>query len=57
MWNSPATREAIAVTYAQGMAACRRGEPLDNNPYDPEGQTGRLYTAWSKGWRKEQCSS
>jgi hypothetical protein len=57
MWDSPATQEAIAVTYAQGMAACRRGEPLDNNPYDPEGQTGRLYTAWSKGWRKEQCSS
>ena len=54
MYDSPATQEAIAVTWAQGMAACRRNEPIDNNPYNPEGLTGRLYTAWSKGWEAEK---
>ena len=58
LFESAATQEAIAITYAQGMASGRRGEPVDNCPYDPEGHQGRLYNAWSLGWKKErECSS
>lgn len=47
-------KAALEMIEVGGAIAAYAGDPIDENPYDPD-RAPAAYDAWSRGWKSVHC--